>query len=538
MSFRVSAHRREWSIRCLGACIIGASLFAGAALPGADPGPTNGAPEPPAAAPSAPSPDPAAPPPAPAAPETPKEPAPLPAAEPDSLTKTAEAADLSARRAAAESPIQFSLPSPINRLEKAIDFPIDGTFTNRYRLRLTSSRSDQDFFQVLSLRAGNPEKNKLSGAFLGRLSEDIDGRSPRDSFHPFSEITDTYNSNVNGRFYLGYADLRHFGWMDRARLEAIRGGRQSFDESAETFIFDGGRIDTRAMERLMNLRLSAYGGLPVHYYESSTSGDAVGGAGAEASPFDRTRLRADYTFIKDKRAGFDGENNLVSLALWQGVGERINLHGRYNNLDGESRDYLVRGAYREASQDLLLQASFHHVLETLRDLSTELDPYFSILRDYRPYWEVDLRASKGLGEHFLVDAGASLRELIDDADEGTFNHEFRRYYLTPSSRSWPVEGMNLSLTGEVWDSRGDRVYSAGGEVSQRFLKVLVASFGTFYSLYKVDFLSGDERTHDRTFYWKLDYQVLRDLKLTALYELERDDSFTYHTIEVGLRYSF
>jgi hypothetical protein len=98
--------------------------------------------------------------------------------------------------------------------------------------------------------------------------------------------------------------------------------------------------------------------------------------------------------------------------------------------------------------------------------------------------------------------------------------------------------MNISLTGELWDSPGDHVYSAGFDISQRFLKVLVASFGSYYSLYKVDFLSGEERTNDRTFYWKVEYQVLRDLKLTALYDLERDDINTYNTIEVGLRYTF
>jgi hypothetical protein len=442
--------------------------------------------------------------------------------------------------AAPASPIQFSLPSPINQLEKKIDYPIDGTFTNRYRLRLLSgsSDSDQDFIQVLSMRFGDPEKNKLSGVFLGRLSEDIDGRAPSGQFDPFHEITDTYDSNVDGRFYLGYADLRHLDWMDRSGLEAIRGGRQSYDEGAESFIFDGGRIDTRAFEALKDFRLSAYGGLPVHYYDSRTSGEGVGGVGGEVTPFHQTRLRADYTYVKDIRAGFDDHNNLASFALWQGVGDQFSFHGRYSLLDGESRDYTVRGTYRDAPDDLLLQASFYQLLMTERDLSTELDPYSSILMDYQPFWEATFRASKGLGEHFLLDGGVTVRELINESDESTFNHEFQRYYITPSTRSWPAEGMNISLTGEFWNSTGDDVYSTGFDISQRFLKVLLASFGSYYSLYKVDFLTGQERVNDRTFYWKLDYQVLKDLKLTALYDLERDDIDTYHTVEIGLRYSF
>jgi hypothetical protein len=447
-------------------------------------------------------------------------------------------------RTSLESPLQFKAPSPINRLEEKIGYPIDGSLSARYRLRLSGSESDQDLFQVLSVQAGDREKNKVSGAFLGRLSEDIDGMASGGSYHRFGEITDSYDDNVNGRFYLGYVDLRKFALEDRLAVDTVRVGRQSFDESAEPFVFDGGRIDTKAFEKLKDLRFSAYGGLPAHYYESSPSGDAVVGVGAEASPIRRGRVRVDWTYVEDRRESlfdegeaFRHKDHLVSAAFWQGFGDRFNVHGRYNLLDGESRDYLVRGTYREAPHDFFLQASFHHVVKVLRDFSTELDPYYSILREYKPFWEVDIHASKGIGRHVVVDGGIFFRELVDSEDESTFNHEFRRFFLTPGTRDWPWEGMSLSVTGDLWDA-DDTVLTAGAEVSQRFLKALVASFGSYYSLYRVDYLTGDERTHDRTFFWKLEYQVLKDLKLMGMYELERDDFDTYHTVELGLRYTF
>jgi hypothetical protein len=434
--------------------------------------------------------------------------------------------------------LQFKLPSPINSLEKSLGYPIDGTFTNRYRARWTSSSSDQDLYQNLWLRAGDPEKNRVSGTFLGRLSEDIDGRSHGPGFSVFRDINDTYTSNVNGRFYEGYLDLRNMEWMERAHLETIRGGRQVFDESAETLVFDGGRIDSRPFRGLKDLRLTAYGGLPVHYFESSARGDAMVGAGAEASPWPLGRARIDWTYLQDRRDDLEVRNHLVSFALWQGFGERFSLHGRYNLLDGQSRDYLVRGTFQEPKWDFLFQASFHQSVATIRQLAIELDPFFSVVQELRPFWEVDLRASKGLGPHLVVDGGISLRQLDRSSDEGSFNHDFRRYYLTPATRDWPFRGTTISVTGEVWDSQDNQIFSVGGEVSQRFAKVIQVSAGSSYYLYRFDFFSDEERTHVRTFFGRLDYQLAKDLRLFGLYQYERDDLFTYHTVEVGLRYSF
>ena len=443
------------------------------------------------------------------------------------------------RRDNQSSPIQFSLPSPINAMEKEIAYPIDGSLSAGYRYRKNADGSDQDFTEVLSLRAGDPEKNKLSGEFLGRLNEDIDGRASDTQHDAFRDINDSYGSNVNGRFYLGYLNLRRYAVLDNLAIDTVRLGRQTFDETAESFTFDGGRIDTKAFEDLKGLRLTAYGGHLAHYYESSGEGDALVGAGAEIRPIHRGRARVDWTWVQDRIESTVFQNNLLSLAYWQGLGEYVTLHGRYNVADGVSRDYLLRGTFQQPAWDFLFQTSFHQVVKTLRQYTTDLDYYYEVMKEYQPYWEIDLRASKGLGDNFVVDGGAVIRQLTSQDSEGTFNHEYVRYYLTPSTRNWPIQGMSLSLTGEIWDTQGeDPIYTAGGEISQRILKVLTASFGTSYSLYRYDFLSGEERIDDRAFYWKLDYQVLKDLKLTGLYQLERDDISTYHTVEIGLRYSF
>lgn len=437
------------------------------------------------------------------------------------------------------SPIQIDLYSPINDLERRIDYAIDGMVSNRYRLRTSPGESDQDLYQNFHLRLGNPEQNRVSAAFLGRLSEDIDGSRDSPGFSTFDNITDTYDSNVIGRFYLGYVDLRRFEWLDAVGLDRVRVGRQTYDETADTLFFDGGRLDTRAFEDLANLRLTAYGGLPVHYFESSPAGDAVAGAGLELAPFRGTRARLDWTYLEDRRSreNVHAQNHLLSAALWQSVGDRVHLHGRYNLLDGDTRDYFVRASYREEAIDALFQASFRHAVKTLRDLSVELDPFFSLLREYRPFWQVDVKASKGIGRHLAIDGGIALRELAHEEDEGTFNHEFVRYYLVPSTRDWPFPGTSISLTGELWESDDD-FFTFGGEIRQTVLKALILTAGSYYSLYKFDILAEREKTHVRTFFGRIDYRLTSDLKLHAQYEYEKDDITTYNIVEAGFTYSF
>src|SRR5262245_46379293 len=42
----------------------------------------------------------------------------------------------------------LQLPSPFQSLEKAIDYPIGGTLSGRYRARFTSDSHDQDFYET------------------------------------------------------------------------------------------------------------------------------------------------------------------------------------------------------------------------------------------------------------------------------------------------------------------------------------------------------------------------------------------------------
>ncbi len=436
------------------------------------------------------------------------------------------------------SPLQLELYSPLNDLERRLDYAIDGTLSARYIFRSSPGERDQDLYENLHLRLGNPERDQISAVFLGRLSEDIDGQRHRDGFSVFDNVTDSYDNNVNGRFYLGYLELRRMQWLDTAGIDRVRAGRQTYDETADFLIFDGGRIDSRAFKDLANLRLTAYGGLPVHYFESSPSGDALAGAGMELAPFRSTRGRVDWTYLEDRREDIHASDHLLSAALWQSLGERFSLHGRYNLLNGDTRDYLVRGTYRETLIDFLLQASFRHSVQPLRDLSVELDPFFSVVRDYKPFWQVDVRGSKGLGEHASLDGGISLRELVHEEDQGRFNHEFVRYYVTPSTHDWPFKGTSVSLTGELWQSQGDQFFTLGGEVRQAILRALILAIGSQYSLYKYDFFSQEEKSHVRTIFGRLEYRLATDVKVHVLYSCEKDDVSTYHILETGLTYSF
>jgi hypothetical protein len=437
------------------------------------------------------------------------------------------------------SPIQFDLGSPIDGLEKTLGFAVDGSISGRYRFRSSpGDERDQDLYQNFDVRLGRPETDPFSAVFLGRLSEDIDGHSSGGGFDIYQDVSNSFSNNVNGRFYLGYLDMRRLEILDSMGLELVRVGRQTYDETADTVVFDGGRIDTRVFEDLAALRLTAYGGLPAHYYESSPWGDVVAGTGLELSPARRTRLRVDWTYLQDRQEDFDASDHLISAAIWQAWESGLSLHGRYNLLGDETRDYFVRGDYRNAEHDLFLQASFRQLVTTLRELPLELDRYFVIQREYRPYWQATARASKGIGESFVIDTGVDIRQLVHEEDEGLYNHEFIRYYLVPATREWPIRGMSLSVTAELWDSEEDDFFTFGGEIRQRMLGALEVVAGTYYSLYKLDRFSENEKERVRTIFGRIDYDLARNVLLSVLYEYEKDDFTTYHTLETVFTYRF
>lgn len=417
-------------------------------------------------------------------------------------------------------------------MENFLGFPIHGFLSARYDARFTPDDSDQDLFQMLSVDLGDPDRHRITGHFLGRLTEDLDGNTDRGRFYVFDNVTDTYKSNANGRLYHAYLDIHRLPVLEKIRL-----GRQLLYDTPAFAAFDGGLLETRELWDL-KLQLGGYGGVPVHLFESSPEGDVLAGVYAQARPWKGGRARFDWMRARDRATLGVNSDDLFGAALWQNLGEYLQLHGQYTFLEERSRDVQVRGTFQQPDWDFKIQGSYYELLEPQRDLALEFDPFFSVAFDQFPYRQTRWLASKGLGEHFLIEGGFDLRRLRNPGDEGSFNRDFERYFITPSVRDFPLKGLSASLTGELWESRGRDLWSAGADLSYQFNDRLKASIGTYYSLYKYDYFANREWDHVQTYYFKISTKWTRNLKTDLDYEYEDDEFDEYHHLRLGLIWSF
>ena len=453
-------------------------------------------------------------------------------AAPEADTKAEEPAVADAPKAEAAKPPAPPVPEPEPTWgERLIGIPVRGTLTSRLRLRWTAEEHDTDLYETLSLSVGDADRQTVTAYVLARAAADLDGKTDANGYYIFDSLEDTYSTAVTAQLYEAYADVHRLGPVELARL-----GRQSYYETPVVIAFDGGRVETEALTGV-KLQGGVYGGVPVHYYESAREGDWAVGAYAQARPLKGSRVRFDWMHVEDENYFGENRNDLFGLSAWQDLFERVSLYAQYTRLEERSRDVQARATWREPAWDLVVQGSFYELLQTQRDYALEFDPYYNAALEYHPYYQVRGMAAKGLGEHVTVDGGVDARWLRDAGDEGAYNHEFRRYFVTPAVQDLPVKGLTASVTGEYWDSDDD-VWSWGADLTHKCTAALRASVGTFFSLYKYDYYASNERENVRTFYAKVRYRLAEGLRLDVAYENERNSDDTVNTVKLGLTWDF
>jgi hypothetical protein len=415
--------------------------------------------------------------------------------------------------------------------ENLIGVPIHGSLSSRLRVRWTDGEHDTDLYETLSLTIGDANRHTVTATLLARAAADLDGKTDTKGYYVFDSLENTYDHALTGQLYEATLDIHRIGPVERIRL-----GRQTIYETPVVATFDGGRAETEDLTSL-KFRLGAYGGVPVHFYESSPEGDRVGGAFAQVQPWKGGRLRADWMHVDDENLFGEKNNDLLGLAAWQDLFDRVQVHALYTRLEEKNRDLLVRGTWRDSDADLVAQVSFYRLLETQRDFAIEFDPFYSAALEYHPYDQIRGLVSKGLGDFFAVDAGVDARWLRNSHDEGPYNHEFERYFVTPSLRDFPLKGLSISLTGEYWNSDDD-VWSWGADVTQKFGDALRVSAGTAYSLYKYDYYANRERDDVRTIYLRFRFKLMKDVRVDGGYEYEHCDLDTIHAVRFGLIWEF
>lgn len=419
---------------------------------------------------------------------------------------------------------------------------LSGNLSQRYRYRESGNASDQDVYGYFNLDAVYPGDRtrgvpfgKLELNLQGSYNLDVDGfdtaaeASRGTSFFPFTDATNTFGDRFRGFVHSAYLEL-----TEVAAFERLRVGRQT-RHVEETFLFDGGSLRTK---RWKTLSFEAYGGVPTHLYESSSSGDALTGFGVESRVKPNLTIGADYLYVRDTHDQTrDTEEHLYRLRGRYNLDREWTLNAAASWVDSRDRRQQLELRYLSEAWGLLAQLRVLRQNGVVGFQSNELSPYLFVQGRYAPFYQYRLDIHQPIGESFEISGGIHLRHLEDSTDESLYNHDFRNYYVAlETSDLWQSATASLQL--DVWDSDSDDVYAASFEIEQKVGELLRARLGTSYSLYRVDLVTGAERERDRVYYVKLRWRLTSRLTADTDYQYERDANTEYHTVTTGLRLWF
>jgi hypothetical protein len=414
--------------------------------------------------------------------------------------------------------------------DPADDFPVHGSLSSVFRTRSSEGDHDNDVTEVVALDFGDPARHAWTGHLMARLNADLDGRD--DGSSRLNDINDTYDEALVPHVYDAWAERRDLGAVDSVRL-----GRQTIWDTPVFAWFDGVSAATKPLTK-SKMSFGAYGGIPVHLYESSRDGDLLAGAWAQAEPWKDGRVRLDWMHPEDDGSLGEHVDNLWRASAWQAFGESLRVDGWFTGLDGQDRDFTARATWAALEQDFTLSATWFELLRTQRDHAPELDPYFETLQELEPYRQVRIVAAKGFGAHVNVQAGIDVRDVTHSEDEGPFNRDFDRVFAMGTLSELLPGKIDLSLTGEQWDANGSDIESWGLDLSRRFGNDVRASIGTFYALYKVDSFNVDEREDVRTYYARARWHRTESTTWDARIDHEDTSQGDFTAFLLGMTWAF
>lgn len=446
-----------------------------------------------------------------------------------------------ASQPAGESAAPTSAPavvekSPDPTIEEAV-YEVSGSLSTRFRWRSGGDDDDVDLYSYLSLDGGNPEVDTVTFHFYGRANWDIDGD---DGTGKFFSLSDTAGDDVDLTLYEAFVDFNRV--IDADVFRRIRLGRQSV-YAGYSYILDGARIDFNPAEDLAEMQVSIYGGVPEYLYDTSRSGDWMAGTDLKFHPLDDTWIALRYVHVADDNDYYGAveqhdADDFTSLMVRQNFGKRWQASAEWNTVDGDHRDVIARLGYTDAESDFTVRASYAYQNTVAREFTALYDAYVGLLLTSHAHNSASLEIAKVFEDHFGIDAGISGRWLSDQDDEGPFNREYVRAFVTFSTFRWPVDEIDLALTGEIWEAEGDDVLTAGGEVRWRASEDVRVTLGSYYSRYKYDLFVVEEREDATTIFLGARWSISREYRLDARYEFETGDQGDFHIFTVGFTWRF
>ncbi len=407
--------------------------------------------------------------------------------------------------------------------------PVHGTLTTRFIARESDDFRDKDLIALVEASVNDPDTDSWNAYVSGRVARDLDGGIDDDG-SPFHGIDDTHGDRTHGRLYEAWVESRATG------LDVLRVGRQELWETPEWVRFDGLRVETPP-EGGWKRQFGFYGGRPARL-DSSESGDSVWGAWLKQRPWTGGSTRLDVMNLSDEERLGSDRNTLLSADVRQQFGTELGMAAAYTWLEGSPRELDLRATWTRPETGWVGQVRYHDLLNEQHVLAEEFDPFSTALLTYQPYWQAGALLAKSFAAGFDLQGGWDMRRLHDAADEGEFNREYERGFLTGAVHDVLVEGVSVTLTGERWSGDGSEVATWGVDLSREWGRDVSASVGSYYSMYKDDFLLGQEHQDVRTWYAKLKLRSDPTLTWTFGFDHEDNEIDSYDTLTLRAAWSF
>lgn len=440
---------------------------------------------------------------------------------------------------AAESVVTSSA-SPLPR-----DSPlsISGSLSTKYLYRSAAGSdaraSDQDVHGDLRFDITRPEDNRYEIHFFGAGRSDLDGNQSANTFYPFKDSRDTYNSSSVSTIYEANFALNE----PLQNLTKLRVGRQSGGRDEPVF-FDGLSAELGGEK----LNFSLYGGAAIHFFEPGThwGEDTLEGAGVDYTPLRSLGVSFDYLLVKD-RTKYDPpartlHDRMVALKVWQRFEPFIRISEKYRLLNGAPRDFSVQAAAASQEADAELLVSYFRQFRIQNELTNEFSPFSIIMGQSAPYQSYDIKIRKVILDRVATGLGYYKRALLDAADSGPFNKEYDRAFLDAEVSDILTAGLSATIIADKWKGQDTSYNALGYDLSYRIkrktYKETKVSIGAYSSLYKYDYyLDLGVRERVRTYYLTGKYPLTGAFSMNGGYEDERGLE-RYQTLRMGMRYDF
>jgi hypothetical protein len=473
-----------------------------------------------------------------ARPEEPVVAEPSPAEPPTEVAEPAEAAETPPEEAAAR--------------KEAARWAIEGYLAEELDyVHASGEASDDDLDSAtrLFLDATKTVGKAWHVRFHGLLHVDCVGDSQPDD--PLRDFWDDFDHAAQGRLYEAYVDLPKL--MDDTLL--VRLGRQYVEE--EVFLqFDGGRLDLDLGRKVEGLNLSLFAGVPVYFPEASRDGDWLLGLVIRGKLGEKTRARLSYYHVSQFFEGINDpavdpvaqpftvpagrvDDDLLGLSVWHDFADNVRFYGLFSVLDFDPNELQLQLRWFSRDTRWTVTAEFYELFDRLVNVANEISPYVPLLGSYEPFVLATLRATCRPGERWVFQGGLSYRALEDESDEGTFNHEYWRYYAGATRLGVLAEQMDLTVTVNGYTgSSGPDVVAVTTAVDYKFSAKVRGSAGIDYSYYKYIWQQGSERDNVWTYYVNVDWQIRPKVDLDAGFSIDVDDLFTYTQLTLRLTVRF